>query len=226
MAKGGGTGGDARDGGLEVHLVLVGLAPGTARALTAAAAARAGSAIDAVADVPAASGVMPRGKAQVVLLADRLASRDAVGRLRGPARQVPVIAVGQASPLAVMQALEIGASGYLPSAEAVTRLHEAVDRVASGGTFLPSPGQGTARAAAVRGGSTPRDPAALRKLSARQVEVLRLVARGEGNGSVAEALGIGVATVKAHLTAAYRILGVKSRTQAALWFRRLGASPG
>ncbi len=225
MAKEWGTGSGARDEDPVVQLVLVGLAPGTARAL-AAAAARPGSAVDMVADVPAAAGVMPRGKARVVLLADRLASRDAVGRLRGTARQVPVIAVGEASPLAVMQALEIGASGYLPPAEAPARLHVAVDRVLGGGSYLPSAGRDAARPAAVRQGAATRDPAVLRKLSARQAEVLRLVARGDANGSVAEALGISVATVKAHLSAAYRILGVRSRTQAALAFRHPGASPG
>ncbi|MGX9080297.1 response regulator transcription factor, partial [Klebsiella pneumoniae] len=56
-------------------------------------------------------------------------------------------------------------------------------------------------------------------LSAREEEVLRLVATGLANKQVAVALGISERTVKAHLGSIFRQLGVADRTSAALWAR-------
>lgn len=85
--------------------------------------------------------------------------------------------------------------------------------------------------AAYEGGS-PLDPKAARvlldaqrvlrpaqDLSAREEEVLRLVAGGLANKQIARRLGISERTVKAHLTSVFHRLGVTDRTQAALWAR-------
>jgi DNA-binding NarL/FixJ family response regulator len=56
-----------------------------------------------------------------------------------------------------------------------------------------------------------------RELSAREEEVLRLVATGLANKQIARRLGITERTVKAHLTSVFAQLGVTDRTQAALW---------
>ncbi|HET7486715.1 MAG TPA: response regulator transcription factor [Acidimicrobiales bacterium] len=85
------------------------------------------------------------------------------------------------------------------------------------------------RAAAA--GDAPLDPKAARvlledraarsgpRLSAREEEVLRLVAAGLPNKLIARRLGISERTVKAHLTNVFASLGVTDRTQAALWAR-------
>lgn len=57
-------------------------------------------------------------------------------------------------------------------------------------------------------------------LSARELEVLRLVARGLPNKLIARELEISEKTVKAHLTSVFSQLGVSDRTQAALWAHR------
>src|SRR5207237_7398875 len=57
-------------------------------------------------------------------------------------------------------------------------------------------------------------------LSARELEVLRLVARGLPNKLIARELAISEKTVKAHLTTVFAQLGVSDRTQAALWAQR------
>ena len=63
-------------------------------------------------------------------------------------------------------------------------------------------------------------------LSAREVEVLRLVAQGLANKQIGRALGISERTVKAHLGRVFRQLGVSDRTSAAMWARdHLSASP-
>lgn len=88
---------------------------------------------------------------------------------------------------------------------------------------------GAVRAAAA--GDAPLDPKAARvllegrrgavdrPLSAREEEVLRLVASGLANKLIARRLQISERTVKAHLTNIFARLGVTDRTQAALWAR-------
>ncbi|RLV49515.1 DNA-binding response regulator [Nocardioides mangrovicus] len=56
-------------------------------------------------------------------------------------------------------------------------------------------------------------------MSAREVEVLRLVAQGLANKQIARHLGISERTVKAHLGRVFRQIGVADRTSAALWAR-------
>jgi DNA-binding NarL/FixJ family response regulator len=65
-----------------------------------------------------------------------------------------------------------------------------------------------------RDGGRPQDV-----LSAREIEVLRLVARGFANKQVGRALGITERTVKAHLGRVFREIGVSDRTSAAMWAR-------
>jgi DNA-binding NarL/FixJ family response regulator len=62
-----------------------------------------------------------------------------------------------------------------------------------------------------------RDP-----LSAREVEVLALVAEGATNAEIAQSLFISESTVKAHLQNIFGKLGVRTRTQAALRYRETG----
>jgi len=64
------------------------------------------------------------------------------------------------------------------------------------------------------GGRRPQDA-----LSAREVQVLRLVAQGLANKQIGRALGITERTVKAHLGRVFREIGVADRTSAALWAR-------
>ena len=58
------------------------------------------------------------------------------------------------------------------------------------------------------------------ELSAREQEVLALVAEGLPNKLIARRLEISEKTVKAHLTSVFAAIGVTDRTQAALWAHR------
>ena len=66
--------------------------------------------------------------------------------------------------------------------------------------------------------SRPEEP----QLTGREREILALVASGLPNKLIAQRLGIAEKTVKAHLTNAYRLIGVYDRVQAALWARERG----
>jgi DNA-binding NarL/FixJ family response regulator len=110
----------------------------------------------------------------------------------------------------IVEALRAGASGYLLK-------HANADELLSG-----------IRAAAA--GDAPLDPKAARvmldaqraspnrpDLTARELEVLQLIAAGDANKQIARKLGITERTVKSHLTNIFAAIDVTSRTQAALW---------
>ncbi len=65
-------------------------------------------------------------------------------------------------------------------------------------------------------------PANLDLLSARQREILDLVVEGFTNGQIAKRLFLSESTVKQHLRASYKLLGVRNRTEAARLVRRFG----
>ncbi|MFI6520913.1 response regulator [Spirillospora sp. NPDC050679] len=103
-------------------------------------------------------------------------------------------------------AIEAGATGYLLKDAPREDLFGAVRAAAEGRTVL-SP------AIASRLVSRVREPRS-ESLSSRELEVLRLVARGTSNREIAAELFISEATVKTHLTHIYAKLGVKDRAAA------------
>jgi DNA-binding NarL/FixJ family response regulator len=106
----------------------------------------------------------------------------------------------------VLPAIEAGATGYLLKDAPRVELIAAVRAAAQGESAL-SPAVATRLVTKVR---TP-DVAAL---SRREVEVLELVAAGNGNSEIAAKLFISTATVKTHLLNAYGKLGVSDRAAA------------
>jgi DNA-binding NarL/FixJ family response regulator len=108
-----------------------------------------------------------------------------------------------------LPAIEAGATGYLLKDAPRDELFTAVRAAAQGRTVL-SPAVASRLVSAVR---TPRAPGN-ETLSAREREVLALVARGTSNREIARELFISEATVKTHLTHLYAKLGVKDRAAA------------
>ena len=117
----------------------------------------------------------------------------------------------------VYGALRAGASGFLLKDSGPERLLAAVTAVSGGDAlFAPSVTRRLIEAFAGRGagegGSEP--PPDLAALTGREVEVLKLIARGLSNGGIAGELFISEATVKTHLNRAMNKLGLGSRAQA------------
>lgn len=138
----------------------------------------------------------------------------AVLRSRHPA--VPVVVVSADEDAATIRAcMDAGASGYIPKSARREILSAALAIVADGGFYLP-PALHPAPAPA----TAPRTTAS--PLTAREREVLQGVCAGEPNKTIARRLGSSEATVRAHLGAVFRALGVTNRTQAALSAHRLG----
>ena len=103
----------------------------------------------------------------------------------------------------IHRALEAGAQGYVIKGMPYQTLVDALHRVHRGGRFLPPP---VMRAMASR---SPHS-----ELSAREQEVLRLLAGGKSNKDIASLLGITEATVKSHVSAILLRLDVNDRTEA------------
>jgi DNA-binding NarL/FixJ family response regulator len=113
----------------------------------------------------------------------------------------------------IMAALDAGASGYLLKDADPEELVRGVRAAARGEAPLAPKA-----AREVLTARTEARPAA--ELSAREREVLRLVAEGRPNKLIARELRISEKTVKAHLTSIFQRIGVTDRTQAALWAQR------
>ena len=115
----------------------------------------------------------------------------------------------------VYQAMKVGASGFLLKTAPPSELAAAV-RAVVGGDVLLSPSI-TRRLVEqfVRRPPPGHDlPAGLQALTAREVEVLRLVAGGLSNAEIARVLFLGEATVKTHLNRVLAKLGLRDRVQA------------
>jgi DNA-binding NarL/FixJ family response regulator len=106
----------------------------------------------------------------------------------------------------ILRAVEAGATGYLLKDTPREQLFPAIRSAARGETVL-------APSVATRLVNRMRVPAE-EALTAREVEVLELVARGSSNADIAAALFISEATVKTHLLHAFAKLGVDDRTAA------------
>jgi DNA-binding NarL/FixJ family response regulator len=144
----------------------------------------------------------------VVLMDLRMPGTD------GVAATARIVASGHARVLVVttydtdadiLRAVEAGATGYLLKDTPRRELADAVRAAARGETVLAPP---------VAAKLVTRVRAPVPELTAREVDVLRHVARGLSNAEIGQQLYIGEATVKTHLLRAFEKLGVSDRTAA------------
>lgn len=116
----------------------------------------------------------------------------------------------------IIEALDAGAMGYLLKDAEPEVVLEGLRAVKRGDSPLHP--RAARELLTARSDARPEGP----QLSARETEVLRLVALGLANKQIGRRLGISERTVKAHLTSVFHRLGVTDRTQAALWAQRHG----
>lgn len=139
----------------------------------------------------------------------------ALRRLRATPGTPPVAVIAPAWPQTFLaDCLSAGAAGVLHHGMEQTLLLSALRILASGGSvFFPHAAPPAVSAA----GAGPEEHAesALENLTARQREVLELLAAGLTNTEIAERLGISRDTVKEHVRAIFRRLGVRHRVAAA-----------
>ncbi|MFF4776655.1 response regulator [Microtetraspora fusca] len=116
----------------------------------------------------------------------------------------------------VAQALRAGASGFLLKDSTADQLVEAVKVIAAGEAIL-APSVTRRLLERMAGGPEQADGQDLRKLlSAREIDVLLLLARGLSNAEIAQSLHVAETTVKSHVQSLLLKLGVRDRLQAAV----------
>ncbi len=115
----------------------------------------------------------------------------------------------------ILDAIDAGAVGYLLKDAEPDELLRGIEAAARGESPLAPKAAKAVLTARAEG-----RPAA--ELTAREREVLALLAEGLANKQIARRLGIAEKTVKAHLTSVFQSIGVTDRTQAALWARNHG----
>jgi DNA-binding NarL/FixJ family response regulator len=150
----------------------------------------------------------------VLLLDLKLPGVDGLGvlnelRARGAQTRVLVLTSG-ASPTGPALALQAGAAGFLYKDVDPDALVRAIRSVHDGHTVLASD---AADLVAARPGA---DSRGIRSLTAREREVLAMLADGRSNREIARLLSVSEKTVKTHVSAILAKLGVADRTQAAL----------
>lgn len=119
------------------------------------------------------------------------------------------------SDVARFAALESGASGFIHKSRAAGEVVDAIRKVAAGGTLI-TPSAIAALINRRRQTDTQRE-----SLTAREKEVLRLMAEGVSSRDIASKLGISYATVRTHIRSLDAKLGVHSKVQAIVKAREL-----
>lgn len=112
----------------------------------------------------------------------------------------------------VYGALQAGASGFLLKDGHPAQLTDAIRRI-HGGESLFAPAILTKLIGHYLGNATPKVPASLSQLTAREGEVLTLIARGLANDEIARDLSVSINTVKTHVRSLLTKLDARDRTQ-------------
>ena len=152
---------------------------------------------------------------------------DALDQLGQSHPDIPVVVLSGVDDLESMRAaFDRGAAGFIHKSALSDVLVSAIRLVFSGGVYVPpqllDPGELGGAGLGARhlssGGGIPLN------MTERQQEVLQLVLQGKTNKEICRTLSLAEPTVKVHVSAILRILGVQSRTQAVLAATRLGLS--
>ena len=134
----------------------------------------------------------------------------AVLRAIRPAATIAIVS-GREEPAVVAQAQALGARGFIPKSSSIDQMVEAIRALLNGQDWLPD-GIAAAEVDDHRIDLAER----MGTLSIAQLRVLRAIANGHQNKQIAYDLQLAEPTVKSHLSAIFRKLGVSNRTQAVL----------
>jgi len=155
----------------------------------------------------------------VALVMPRTDEAASLRGLREVAPDVPVVVISaHEDPYRARDALNAGVSGFIPKSVRSDVFLNALKLVLAGGSYFPPELISSTRTHA---GARTRGPGVIESgveyvtgLTPRQTEVLRCLVAGHTNREIAKRLGLAEGTVKAHVSAIFRTLGVRSRTQA------------
>ena len=135
-------------------------------------------------------------------------------------RTIPLIVVSASEePTIIHKVMEYGANGFIPKSATIETIVKAIEKICAGERWLPTH---------VMPQTNPllnqqdHDLAkSIASLTPQQFRVLGMLAEGQLNKQIAYDLNVSEATVKAHMTAIFRKLGVRNRTQAVIKLQEL-----
>jgi len=168
----------------------------------------------------------------LILLDVNLPDRDGFSVLADLRERYPAIAIVVLSALQdrhnVIRALDLGALGFIPKTTPREVMLSALQLVFSGGIYIPAEILGREETSLLQ--SPPlkqaNDLARVQPtdlgLTARQIEVLALMAQGRTNKAISRTLDLAEPTVKNHITAILKALKASNRTEAVIAVGRLG----
>jgi DNA-binding NarL/FixJ family response regulator len=177
-------------------------------------------AADGVQAVAAARATRP----DVILMDVRMPNLDGIEAIKQLPRQRVLVLTTFGLDEYIVEALRAGASGFITKDVPAEELVRAV-RVVAAGDALLTPAvtrQLLDRVARRLPAPVSSGPEALSELTEREREVLELLARGMSNAEIAEALVVGEATVKTHVSNVLMKLGLRDRVQAVVLAYEVG----
>lgn len=161
-----------------------------------------------------ARGALEAGPAEALLLDLHMADSTGLSVLMDLRQDYPalpiVIVSASEEPRVAAAAAQLGAAGFIPKSSSLDAMRAALWAVQGGDGWFPEGGAGQ-----------DDDLARIASLTPAQRRILAAIRQGLLNKQIAYELSISEATVKAHITAILRKLGVNSRTQAVLLAAKL-----
>lgn len=155
---------------------------------------------------------------------------DAIQKIHDTLPETPIIILSAVFDKEIVQkTIEIGAAGYIPKTSSNAVIVGAVNLVLSGGVYIPpellQATQQNEFDMLKQVENIPLNQDIKEKvkiLSPRQIDVLKLIARGQSNKQIAYELGLTEGTIKLYVTAILKVLNVYNRTGAVIEATRLG----
>lgn len=147
-----------------------------------------------------------------------MGSVEAVVALQRAQPGLPVcILSGEESRELISRLLAAGVAGYIPKSSSPQVMMSALQLILAGGVYVPPQMVKPLAEAQPAPTQLPADV-----LTQRQRQILALLAQGKSNKLICRELNLSEGTVKTHLNALYRALGVENRTEAAMTARQMG----
>lgn len=151
---------------------------------------------------------------------------EALQHIHGMAKEVPVVIISAVFDKEIVRkTIEVGVSGYIPKSSSNAVMLSAINLVRAGGVYIPhellsdeTDNKEIAREfqklKTLADINSPNENK--KKLTPRQVDVVRAIARGLSNKMIAYELGLTEGTVKVHVTVILKVLGVTNRVAAVM----------
>lgn len=144
-----------------------------------------------------------------------------------PALTVVVVSASE-NPAHIRKAIDTGAAGFIPKSYSSNQFLKALDRVLEGSIYLPdtllqvNPAALAANSEIAPGATNDQ---LLACLTPRQYEILEMLAMGHSNKQIARHCQLSENTIKVHVSAILRALGLNNRTQAGVLMQQIKGLP-